>query len=46
MSGYAESSIFNHGLLDAGVQLLAKPFRRTDLALAVRKVLDHTSISS
>jgi len=41
MSGYTENAIIHHGRLDDGVQLLEKPFRRADLARAVRKVLDR-----
>jgi len=39
-SGYTENAIVHHGRLDAGVLLLAKPYRKTDLALMVRKALD------
>ncbi len=38
-SGYAESAIVHHGRLDAGVQLLSKPYRRQELAAKVREVL-------
>ncbi len=40
MSGYTENAIVHHGRLDADAELLQKPFRRADLARAVRKVLD------
>jgi CheY-like chemotaxis protein len=40
MSGYTENAIIHHGRLDEGVQLLEKPFRKADLAWAVRKALD------
>jgi len=40
MSGYTEDAIMHHGRLDADAELLQKPFRRADLAQAVRKVLD------
>ena len=43
MSGYTENAIVHHGRLDAGAELLQKPFRRADLARAVRKVLDGPS---
>ncbi|WP_366658125.1 PAS domain-containing protein [Fodinicurvata sp. EGI_FJ10296] len=40
-SGYTENTIFHHGRLDRGVHLLGKPYRRQDLALKVRAVLDE-----
>jgi len=40
MSGYTEDAIMHHGRLDADAELLQKPFRRSDLARAVRRVLD------
>jgi FixJ family two-component response regulator len=40
MSGYTENAIVHHGRLDADAELLQKPFRRVDIARAVRKVLD------
>ncbi len=41
MSGYTENAIIHHGRLDADAELLQKPFRRADLARAVRRVLDR-----
>jgi len=38
-SGYTESAIVHQGRLDPGVLLLAKPYRRTDLARLVRQAL-------
>ena len=38
-SGYAESAIIHDGHLDAGVQLLSKPYRKDELARKVRAVL-------
>jgi len=43
MSGYAQGVMVRDGKLDAGVHLLNKPFRRLDLACAVRGVLDDGS---
>ncbi len=40
-SGYTQNAIVHHGRLDAGVDLLAKPYHRHDLARRVRKVLDR-----
>jgi PAS domain S-box-containing protein len=40
MSGYTENAIMHHGRLYEGVQLLVKPFGRTDLAVKVRSILD------
>ncbi|MFW5681235.1 MAG: response regulator, partial [Pseudomonadota bacterium] len=39
-SGYTENAIVHHGRLDAGVELLSKPYRRADLARKLRHVLD------
>jgi PAS domain S-box-containing protein len=39
-SGYTETAIVHHGRLDPGVLLLAKPYRKIDLARMVRKALD------
>ncbi|MEW6091513.1 MAG: PAS domain S-box protein [Pseudomonadota bacterium] len=41
-SGYSENAIVHHGRLDAGVELLSKPYRLQELAAKVRKVLDST----
>jgi two-component system, cell cycle sensor histidine kinase and response regulator CckA len=40
MSGYVDSPIVDHGLLDASQRLLAKPFTLDDLLRSVRQVLD------
>jgi CheY-like chemotaxis protein len=40
MSGYVDSPVVDHGLLDASERLLAKPFGLDDLLQAVRQILD------
>ncbi len=40
-SGYTENSIVHNGKLDHGIELLSKPYRREQLAMKVRKVLDQ-----
>ncbi|HSJ97983.1 MAG TPA: ATP-binding protein, partial [Myxococcota bacterium] len=39
-SGYSEDVIVHHGRLDAGLQLLPKPYRSAELARKVRLALD------
>lgn len=39
-SGYTENAIVHHGRLDPGVLLLAKPYRKADLARMIRLALD------
>ena len=38
-SGYSDEAIMHHGHLDAGVLLLAKPYRKSDLARMIRAAL-------
>jgi CheY-like chemotaxis protein len=38
-SGYTENAIIHHGRLDEGVLLLAKPYRKSDMAVMMRKAL-------
>lgn len=38
-SGYTENAIIHHGRLDSGVLLLAKPYRKSDMAVMIRKAL-------
>lgn len=39
-SGYADNGIVHHGWIDPGARMLAKPYRRADLANGVRQALD------
>jgi CheY-like chemotaxis protein len=38
-SGYTENAILHHGRLDAGLLLLAKPYRKPELARMIRVAL-------
>jgi len=38
-SGYTENAILHHGRLDEGVLLLAKPYRKPELARMIRVAL-------
>jgi hypothetical protein len=40
MSGYTDSFIAGHGVLDPGLHLLHKPFTEDDLVRKAREVLD------
>ncbi len=39
MSGYTDNAIVHHGLLDAGISFLQKPFSMADLGARIRSVL-------
>ncbi len=39
-SGYTENAIVHHGRLDTGVLLLAKPYRKADMARMIRLALE------
>ena len=43
-SGYTENAIIHHGRLDRGVLLLAKPYRKMDLARMLRLALTSAGI--
>jgi hypothetical protein len=43
-SGYTENAIIHHGRLDSGVLLLAKPYRKLDLARMLRIALSSAGI--
>jgi PAS domain S-box-containing protein len=43
-SGYTENAIIHHGRLDSGVLLLAKPYRKPDLARMLRVALGSAGI--
>ncbi|MCC6902238.1 MAG: PAS domain S-box protein [Polyangiaceae bacterium] len=43
MSGYADDAIVNHGVLDAGLHFIGKPFGVGELLRKVREVLDDQS---
>jgi FixJ family two-component response regulator len=40
MTGYTDDMVVQHKVLEPGVQLLQKPFTRTELAVKVRTTLD------
>jgi CheY-like chemotaxis protein len=39
-TGYARNAIVHHGRLDAGVEVVFKPFTYSDLGTKIRRVLD------
>jgi CheY-like chemotaxis protein len=45
MSGYTADVIAHHGVLEAGVHFIQKPFTPADLAAAVRRALDAPLVS-
>ena len=45
-SGFTENAIVHHGRLDSGVLLLAKPYRKSDLARMMRMALDRPAAAA
>jgi PAS domain S-box-containing protein len=45
-SGYTEDAVIHHGRLDPGVTLLAKPYRKRDLARMIREALRRTDATA
>jgi PAS domain S-box-containing protein len=45
-SGYSENAIVHHGRLDPGVLLLAKPYRKADLARMIRKAIAAAPVNA
>jgi len=43
MSGHTDDFIVHHGVLDEGVEFLAKPFSPTELSVKLRQILDDGS---
>ena len=39
-SGYTDNTIIHHGRLDTGVLLLAKPYRKSEMARMIRRAID------
>ncbi len=43
-TGYTRNAVVHNGVLDAGVELIVKPFTIDELALRVREVLDRVVV--
>ncbi len=46
MSGYTENAIVHHGRLDPGVELISKPFRKSDLLRRLAEVVESARVRS
>jgi hypothetical protein len=44
-SGYTDSAIGHHGVLEPGIAFLQKPFSADDLTRKVRTLLDQASVA-
>jgi hypothetical protein len=42
-TGYARNAIVHHGILDAGVHMLGKPFTVTALGRRIREILENAT---
>jgi PAS domain S-box-containing protein len=45
MSGYTANAIAHHGVLDAGVHFISKPFSQDDLAIKISKILGRIPVN-
>ena len=41
-TGYTRNAVVHNGVLDAGVEIIGKPFNIEELAVKVREVLDRS----
>jgi CheY-like chemotaxis protein len=46
MSGYTQNAMHHNRLLEDGVHLIMKPFRKNDLALKLRDILDQRAVQA
>lgn len=45
-SGYTQNAFYHNGSLDHGIDLLSKPYRRHELAMKLRLVLDRPAVDT